>query len=340
MDEGLKICAKQIGIENSTPCQNCNNTNGFKLSKNHIEKLAYIFFVEGSFNRTEYGGSPVLAVNHYQSSTFKPPANLKNDLTLIERITGLGIFHYGPPLWKVGLNIEPLDLLLNPETRESIINRVLKEYPVRIISETDSFYRIRKDPKSPLDHLQYDSPPDDFLGSNRLDSPQIPNLYGSSDLQTCLHECRVSSEDNLFLATLTPLRPMRFLNLNLLLQKEEYITPFESLDMAIHLIFLAGKHSYEITRAIAKRAYDADLDGIIYPSYFSTLRLGFMPFQSTFGLSNRSIPILQKYEEAKSIPNIAVFGRPITEQKIKVKSLNRLHLKKVDYHCNLGPVVF
>jgi len=64
-------------------------------------------------------------------------------------------------------------------------------------------------------------------------------LYGWPDLQVCVHECRAIAEDELFVATLAPTRTLTFLDLTEVLQ-EDGVTEFESLDLAIHMLFLAG----------------------------------------------------------------------------------------------------
>ena len=80
-------------------------------------------------------------------------------------------------------------------------------------------------------------------------------MYGSQDLQVCIHECRVTAEDDLYVASLAPAR-LRLLDLTHLLH-EQHVTEFESLDMAVHMLFLAGPHSYEIARIIAQASRDA-----------------------------------------------------------------------------------
>ena len=72
-------------------------------------------------------------------------------------------------------------------------------------------------------------------------------MYGSQDLPVCVHECRVTAEDELYVATLSPTRDLKLLDLSVLLREEDG-TEFDSLDMAVHMLFLAGKHSYEISR--------------------------------------------------------------------------------------------
>jgi hypothetical protein len=162
-------------------------------------------------------------------------------------------------------------------------------------------------------------------------------MYGSQDLQVCVHECRVTAEDELYLATLAPTRELRLLDLTELLQ-EEGVTEFDSLDMAVHMLFLAGKHSYEITREIARAAQVAGYDGLVYPSYFTLLRTGGMPFETTLGMSLRRISIAADFEKSKIIGNLALFGRPIEQGSVSVRCINRLILSRVAYGFLFGPV--
>jgi hypothetical protein len=236
--------------------------------------------------------------------------------------------------------IEPLKALQKLSSRASIVERIVREYPTREIESTLSFYRVRKDPKFPSEHYEYDSPPTSLAGTGRLDSSEKPVLYASPDLQVCVHECRVSAEDDLYVATLAPTRQLQFLDLSVILQEKDGITEFESLDISVHMLFLAGEHSYNITRAIAFAASKAGFDGIIYPSYFSLLRLGAMPLRTTYGISHRRIPSLQVHEQSLAVPNLAVFGRPIEAGKIAVKCINKLVLSRVAYDFHFGPVTF
>jgi hypothetical protein len=235
--------------------------------------------------------------------------------------------------------VEPLKALQNSTTRPLMISRIIEEYPVVPLPETRAFYRLRKNPTNPDDFGAYDAPPRACSGSNRLDSADFPVMYGSQDLQVCIHECRVTAEDELYVATLAPTRELRLLDLTELLS-EETVTEFESLDMAVHMLFLAGSHSYEITREIAQAARAAGYDGLIYPSYFSLLRTGAMPFETTYGISHRRFPSQADREKAKIIPNLALFGRPIERRIVGVRCINKLILHRVEYGIHFGPVGF
>jgi hypothetical protein len=342
-DEGLRLTAERVGIEASGPCSNCHSEVGRKLGLNHLDGVAYRFFVWGTLHRTTYGAAPIVQYNDRRTgSSIGGSPWLQADIKIFERFLGIGFFHYGPRLWMVG-EVEPLKALQDPATRQTIINRVLNEYPEVTLSAGSRFYRLRKAVAQPAEALEYDSPPDQYCGGGRFDAAGSPVMYGSQDLQICLHECRVTAEDDLFTATLSPMKALRLLDLTAVLQ-EDHVTEFESLDIAMHMLFLAGKHSYEITRALAKSAKAAGFDGFIYPSFFSFLRTGHQPFETVLGMSYRfiaSVPDyadVATYERSKTIANLALFGRPIADGRVAVRHINRTMLNRVEYSFHFGPV--
>lgn len=338
-DHGLQLDAEQLGCKATSVCPNCGVTDGQKLDVAQLEQLAHRFFVWGSFWRTRYGGAPLVQFNDRQTTSITPSPWLKADIAIFEQKLGIGFFHYGPRLWMVG-EVTPLNLLQDAADRQSIIDRIIAEYPVRELQLQEHFYRIRKDPKAPAAPHEYDTPPPPFVGTGRLDSASCPILYASPDLQLCVHECRVTAEDELYVATLAATRSLRLLDLSVLLQEPPEVTEFESLDMAVHMLFLAGQHSYEISRTIAASAKARGFDGLIYPSYFSLLRLGAMPLRTTYGLSHRRIPQFQQYEQALGIPNLALFGYPVKDGVVRVDCINKLVLSRVEYNFHFGPVEF
>ncbi|WP_255219077.1 RES family NAD+ phosphorylase [Paraburkholderia kururiensis] len=340
-DQGLRLDAEQFQLdyESVMPCPNCGLTGGKRLPKEALETLAHRYFVWGSLWRGDYGGAPRVQFNRKQTTTINVSPWLKPDLALFERLLGIGFFHYGPRLWMLG-HVTPLEHLRNSGTRAPVIQRIINEYPSVSYGEDNTFYRLRSSPSAPADPIQYDSPPDEYLGSGRIDSPSLPVLYASPDLDTCLHECRVTAEDETYVATMRPTRPLRLLNLAALLREATQVTEFESLDIAVHMLFLAGKHAYEIIREIALAARHANFDGVIYPSYFSLIRLGIMPFQTIYGISHRIVPQLQDHEESKAVPNLALFGRPIKSGDVCVHSIDRIVLAHVRYGYHFGPSAF
>lgn len=339
-DEGLRIDASKHGLEQPGECPHCNSSEGRKLTKKHIEGLAWSFFVSGTTVRCEYGAAPVIQCNehHYGKSDISTSSWLKNDIKLIEDAAKIGFFHYGPRLWMVG-EVEPLKALQEPVTRPQIINRLLNEYPARAVAKDTKFYRLRVSPQRPADPLEYDSPPIALAGKGRLDSSGFPVMYGSQDIDICIHECRATTDDDIYVATLKAERDLRLLDLTHALKEDG--TEFESLDMAVHMLFLARSHSYEISRAIAQAARDAGFDGVIYPSFFSLIRTGGHPFETSYGLSLRHFhPDREKYAEAFTIQNFALFGRPLEIGLVRVECINRLILTRVGYQGHFGPVTY
>ena len=259
-------------------------------------------------------------------------------MRLIEDAAKIGFFHYGPRFWMFG-EVEPLQALQDKVTRPRIIERVLKEYPEQTLAKDALFYRVRVNPERPAEPDQYDSPPMHLAGTGRVDAPDFAVMYGSQDMDICIHECRATAEDEIYVATLTPVRDLRLLDLTAVLKED--VTEFESLDMAIHMLFLAKSHSYEISRDIAVAVRDASFDGLIYPSYFSLLRTGGRPFETAYGLSLRRFhPQSEQYAKAYMIPNFALFGRPIKESRVTVKCINRIILTQIGYLGHFGPVEF
>jgi len=237
-DNGLRLDAERIGVADNSACPNCGSVTGNKLTQDLVEALAHRFFVWGTLRRCEYGAAPLVQFNRSQSTSIKTSPWFEQDIRLIERTLGIGFFYYGPRLWMIG-EVEPLKDLREPTSRASIIKRILSKYPTTRLHATECFYRIRKDPRKPENPGEYDSSPLEFVGTGRLDSPEFPVLYGSQDLPVCVHECHVSAEDQVYVATFLPTRDLKLLDLSALL-REEHVTEFESLDLAVHMLFLAG----------------------------------------------------------------------------------------------------
>jgi len=335
-DEGLKLDAKHIGIENTEKCVNCNSDKGHKLNFNLIRELCYRFFTRGTIYKTKYGGCPLIIFNDKFEDTkidFSPW--LEDDIKLLSNNINVNFFYYSPRLWMLG-EIEPLKALQNKKKRANIIENIIETYPVRYLTTVESFYRIRVNPEIPHENAEYDSAPDEFLKRGRFDDIGFPVLYGSQDIEICIHECRVSAEDDIYMSKLTPIKRLKLLDLTEVLYEPD-ITEFESLDVSIHFLFLAEKHSYEICRDIAKSANVKGFDGIIYPSYFSHLRTGTVPFETSYGFLLRKFDNLRPYVKEHIIPNLGLFGRPINENKVRVECINKVILNRVQYDVSFGP---
>ena len=310
-DEGLKLTSEKIGINNSHICPNCNKSNGLKISKELLLEISLEFFVYGSYYHSEFGGSSLLMFNAYQKTDVDFGKYLKDDIKLIENTLGVGFFYYTPRLFKLGL-IRQLENLQNSDSHQEILEEIIEKFPTKILTAKNHFYRLRKNISNPNDENQFDSPPLEYSGNGRLDSEDLNILYGSENIEICLHECRVSIIDELYLAKLIPTTNLKILDLSAKIKEDG--TEFESLELSIHYIFRAEEHSYEICRKIAKFVFSQGYDGIIFPSYFSKIK-------------------------TENIPNIALFNSPINEEKIKVSSIDRIKIDKIDYMYSFGPLL-
>ncbi|MEZ5017668.1 MAG: RES family NAD+ phosphorylase [Flavipsychrobacter sp.] len=336
-DEGLRIDASKIGIDNNDKCPKCSSEKGYKLTKELVRELCYRFFVRGTIKKFEYGGCPLIQMNeqHFNESNIHISPWLKNDVNLIEQAGEIGLFYYGPRFWMMG-EVMPLQSIIHGEEVGQVISKILNLYPKHILNKDHPFYRIRVNPTNANEYSQYDSPPIEYCGTNRFDDKDFPILYGSPDLELCLHECRIKSEDEIYVAKLVPKSELKMLNLAALVT-EEGETEFTSIDLAIHFLFLAENHSYHLCRLIAKEIQKAGFDGIIYPSYFSYLRTGHIPFDTVLGMSIRKIPQLKDFSQSQSIPNVALFGSPIKDEKLIVHSINKVIINSIKYDVTFGP---
>lgn len=338
-DAGLKENSKRWGIRHALACPNCGDNSSLKLTRYLLEGLTHEFFVRGSVLRMRFGAAPLLQFNDRRETDadITRSENLSQDIALLSKTLKIGIFHYGPRMWMIG-EVEPLKELIDETTRAKAIERIFQEYPIIEFPESGLVYRLRKNPRRPADFSEYDSPPKSFHGGGRMDSPDLSIMYCSQDIEQCVHECRVTVEDELYLATLKPTRALKLLDLSYILS-EPSVTEFESMDIAIHMLFVASEHSYPISRAIAHAAHKTGIDGIIYPSYFSNVRSAAVPFETVYGLSVRRFASVQSRLKKEIFQNLAIFGHPIATGILKVECVNRLIVQQLKYEISYGPVI-
>lgn len=314
-DDGLRIEAEKLGKKIVGVCPKCGSWKGHKLTNEDVEELQFRFFWEGSFYRSEFGGASRIVSNpyRYKNSDIKFAPWLTDDAELLQETLRVGLFHYGPPLWRLG-EIEPLQKLRSKRTRKKAAKRLVEDFPTFTANSEFAFFRLRTGIPHGLesDFLQYDAPPDQFLGSGRLDDEEFPVLYGSQNLEICFHECKITLPQESFVAHLHPTRSLRLLDMRAEIMNDGP-TQFESKKLAIHYLFSASSVSYEITRAIAAAAAEIGYDGVIYPSYFSSWK-------------------------PEKIYNIAIFGRPIRDGRLNVKGVNRAFIRQASYEYTLGPL--
>ncbi len=331
-NQGLKISAQKLGTKSNTSCKGCNESKGYKLTKSILNDLAHQFFVMGSSIKSDYGGAPRIQFNEHQETSIICTDDINQDIKLFEKYLGVGFFHYGPRLWALGY-ITPLEELQDENKRMYIIKRIINEYPIFELNSSKVFYRLRVEPSEPSNIGEYDSSP--FPGKGRLDSKDFKVFYASQDLEVCIHECRVSVTDELYVATVRPAKSLKMLDLSTSIS--EQCTEFESLNISLMMLFYAGKHSYEILRLLSLEAYEKGFDGIIFPSFFTQARLGKLPLPSIYQSLDNRIDEFREIEISGKIPNIAIFGQPIEDKRVEVVSINKLVLNRVVYDYFFGP---
>lgn len=303
--------ARRLGNKSRTKCKNCSSTSGHKLNEEEVNQLAWSFFVEGSYMKTYYGGFTRIQYNEHHrpfSRRFEGPLN--KDAKLISRKLGIVFFDYWPQEWRIG-RISHLEELEKPRSRKNVIKTVLAEYPIRKLGRDDHFFRLRKNLIA-AESAQFDAAPRG-LSRARLNNDGYPTLYGSDNIEICIHECKATLADELFIAKLCPVRQLKCLDLSA--DGPPWIDAFESLDIALSFLFRAGEHSYPLLTRIAKAARAQHLDGIIFPSYYNQLK------------------------RTNEIQNIALFGRPLHEGKLRVECINRIMLSEATYEYEFGPVL-
>src|SRR5438105_3775479 len=86
-DEGLRLNAAKIGMENDQPCPNCGSPDGRKLTKELTRQLCYEFFVRGTIMKFPYGGFALVQMNEYryQNSDIVVSPWLQDDVPLLEK---------------------------------------------------------------------------------------------------------------------------------------------------------------------------------------------------------------------------------------------------------------
>jgi hypothetical protein len=335
---GLRIAANSLGDNNNSICPRCNSTNGAKLNASVSKRLIFDFFVWGSYNKAEkFGGAPRIQWNnkHVSEVTFDDEC-LNQDAKLLLSIVGGGLFYYAPRSWMLG-DVTYLNNINDESQCNRLIETIFEQFPDKALAPDAMFFKIRKNPCNPSDKSEYDSPPNYTNCLGRFETISNPVLYASTDLNTCIHEAKIASEDDAYFSSLKPSRMLRMLNLCEIVDDGK--NEFESIDIAVNLLLMSGSHSYPVTRKLALAAREKGYDGIIYPSFYSQLQNGWMPIETYYGISVRKFTQMHEYEKAKYIENYAFFGRPIEESKIHIAAINRALIKRISVDLVIGPVI-
>lgn len=140
-DIGLRKEAEKIGIKDNSVCPECGSQKGMKLTKKQLIKLSEQYFGEGSYIKTEFGGSNYLTVSESPTNDdIKCYDALKRDIKLLSIDFNIGIFYYGPQEWKIGRNGWMENLVsTNYEEREYAVENIAKRCFTKVLKTSNRF---------------------------------------------------------------------------------------------------------------------------------------------------------------------------------------------------------
>lgn len=252
-----------------------------------------------------------------ESVTFR--SSLQNDYELLREQTGLVLFNYGPPLWRLGITDHYTALEKGGEEQSRAVSELVKRSTTFTLPSDSKLYRIRTNmAEDPLMPTSFDTAP--HTTSGRWNALENPVFYSSLDIETCLHECRVKVADEIVLATFRCKKDLKLLNIANSFEEIPDNTPFESISILIDKLCETGKldetdeAEHPKCRIIAESIRNEGYDGFKCKSYFSQVK------------------------ERPSF-NIVLFGHPVADGKLFIESVNRVKLEQVNYKYSFGPVL-
>lgn len=311
-DTGLRKVSEKFGNSSPRPCPNCGSLEGSKLTHKALEVACTEFFVRGSIFSGKGWFAPMLQFNYHDrpiDEVGREP--LRKDIRLLSEAFGLKVFLYGPPLWMFG---KPVEEGGEQSWETSDYQKICDYHHERELNSNATFFRVQRNIEFTPEDARFCSPPEEFRRTyGRFDSPELPILYCSLDVETCLHESRVSLEDDIFVATMRPTRTLRLLDLTS--PKTGFtISPFD--DPRIWLKSLIYDHgSYDVCQQLALHIRSLGYDGFVVESYF------------------------QQVAQAEHA-NLCLFGRPVVAGSVGVEGVNKVNLHNVSYEFGFGPAVF
>ena len=325
------MIAEDTGIASDEPCPRCKSANGKKLSKEGFLWLMTSYFENGSIDLSVGNHQPKYRIRETQEKTFETLAlgsDLIQDCKMLHELTGhsvdlnysrladMGIWRFNADLKDITMqnpcdeSFDRLDKLLSTAISKfktitispgSIIYRIKRNLPQDIDAETATVF----DPQPSIDT------PEVFPSRDRFSASVIPVFYGAFDISTCLFECRTEYIEELTLGTFEVSRDLKLLDLEEL--EDTITTGFEREDLGCFVSRMLYQREYALNNYFSVMAFRLGFQGLKYCSYFSKVR------------GNR-------------LMNVAIFGTPIAEGKLKPICFDRLTIDNVEVKYSLGPV--
>ena len=322
-DNGLRLEAKRVGKESASVCQYCKSSDGYALDSDCLHELQVQFFSRATAPNQYRQDVAVLGVVEDDPDdddiglVLRPETQA--DWALIRGAIGGRLWYRSPRLFYLGItNHFGISQSL---AKEVVRDQVVPKLRFTEMDTSSTLYRIRinLDDHDKFDEGQFDTPPKrKRRGFGRFDNNKLPLFYGSPNLQVCIHECRVTLVDNIFVASLTPTKKLSLIDLTGNYDQPNDIDPFDDLEWFFRGLMNASQpHVYRYCRRIAQTIRDmTSADGFVYNSYYTNIA----------GDS-----------EGKTV-NYAFFGHPISEGKLALTSINTVRLERIRYDYHLGPV--
>ncbi|MBJ9986982.1 RES family NAD+ phosphorylase [Acinetobacter sp. S40] len=312
-ETALRVINKQA---DQVVCKSCLK-NGYALSSEELLIIMNQFFVMGSIPPEVAGPAPIFQFNEYKyPGDVQFLTELDADLKKITDATRVGLFNYGPPLWRLGYTNHYQLLVFDNvqgKDRDNIWQAIISCCTEEILNVGYCIYRVRTGENlPPANSSEFDTPPQEYTKNGRFNSESTQIFYGASDIETCLHETRASLSDYIMLAKFSVEKPLKVLNLSRT-NESKASTEFDRVDLMLQRLSYVGKDEYSLCQELSREIKLRGYDGFITNSYF--------------GQAHK-----------KELLNISLFGYPVAEKKLKITSTNNLKITSIAYEYSYGPV--
>jgi hypothetical protein len=328
---GLRTEARSFGEPADEPCVNCLSRAGTALGEGDLDKLITRFFVDGSrspYNPPIYKINPSGADERFEPVLFDE--TLRDDYQLIgrnfaklhyhaPRLTWMG---YGDTYWAFEEALKEFDHSCDKKALVRVTSEILDRCDQIRLQPKQKLYRIRTNPASIVAPQDIDTPPSQTdpskARSGRFDAPGFPVLYACSDVETALHETRVKLGDEIVLGTLEVLAELTLIDLD---EVKVNVVGQRNINADCHYFLRARLGSQETAdyrklQLLAVEALACGFAGLKFQSFYSALR-----------------------QDRQSAINYALFGYPIREGKLALKSWNSVRLVQASYQFQFGPLL-
>jgi len=321
---GLRREAAKVGLATNDPCPHCGSAGGSKLDGRSIVELFRNFYCYGSPAAMYL--PDVFIEGGADEDDIQLEQSARADYNLLKEYAHPRLRRSTPHLPDLGLTDIRSDIdqtlardstSASDETNERLKNdlrRLLQVASRYEMQEGETLYRARISPARPLATSEFDSPPCENAIPNRIAGAGKRVLCGSFDIETCIFEIRPDIDDvihhKIFVASLKSVGKLNLIDFSTLMRDQKS----GEVNLTIRAFFEANQTSYHLTQLLSSFAKSQGYDGIVYPSAMKCTQA-----------------------DNRAWRNVAVFGAPIAEDKLRVESINRLLIRNVSYSFDLGP---